>query len=439
MVWSSQSSHSPSLISPNSELVLSRNGGWCWFQNPRAIVWGDQLVVGSVSLGRWKAPWNGNVEATIHNLSTGRTKRVCLHRRIGRDDHSAPAFLRRADGRLSAFYTRHGSENFIYHRVSKRGDAAAWSAAWKISSSPTACVCYTNPFLLSAEGRMYNFFRGADGTAKPSFVYSDDHGESWSKGKVLIDFPSPSRHRPYVRYASKNRDTIHLIYSEGHPRDHNNSIFHCFYREGSLHSSDGRALSPLSPGLKDPNHGTKVYQGGATNSAWPIDLLVSESGEPVAIFSVSVSDSSAPGCLGDIRYFYARLNGQRWTVTPLAFAGTGLYEEEEHYSGLATFDPGDSNVVFISTNADPTTGEPLISAIDGKRHYELFCGQTANAGETWNWTPLTQNSIADNLRPIALRWRDRPLLLWLRGSYRSYIDYQQQIILSSLPISRGCP
>jgi hypothetical protein len=42
---------------------------------------------------------------------------------------------------------------------------------------------------------------------------------------------------------------------------------------------------------------------------------------------------------------------------------------------------------------------------------------------------VTRDSSADNLRPIVPRTEDRAeLLLWLRGSYRSYTDYGQEVV-----------
>jgi hypothetical protein len=41
-------------------------------------------------------------------------------------------------------------------------------------------------------------------------------------------------------------------------------------------------------------------------------------------------------------------------------------------------DPNDPDQVVISTNADPGTGQPLISQSDEQRHWELFDGRTSD-------------------------------------------------------------
>jgi hypothetical protein len=86
---------------------------------------------------------------------------------------------------------------------------------------------------------------------------------------------------------------------------------------------------------------------------------------------------------------------------------------------LAVLDRQHPGVVYISTDADPVSGKPLVSAADRHRHHELFRGTTTDAGKTWRWEPLTANSTADNLRPVVPPWRDpRTALVWMRGTYR---------------------
>jgi hypothetical protein len=104
----------------------------------------------------------------------------------------------------------------------------------------------------------------------------------------------------------------------------------------------------------------------------------------------------------------------------MAYAGTRLYSGEDDYPGLAALHPKDPNTVYISTDANPATGEPLISTADKKRHYELFRGTTNDGGNTWQWTPITANSTVDNIRPIVPKWNDkRTILVWMRGRYKS--------------------
>jgi hypothetical protein len=166
-----------------------------------------------------------------------------------------------------------------------------------------------------------------------------------------------------------------------------------------------------------------------------MDLELDEKQYPVAAYSVQVGSAGLPTGQGgdDIRYRYARWDGASWKDFPLAFGGSRLYSGEDDYSGLASIDPADVNVVYLSTNADPVSGKPLISTADSKRHYELFRATTADGGQSWQFTPITRNSTLDNLRPLVPppSADGRRALLWLRGVYRAYTDYQQELLMVS--------
>ncbi len=85
--------------------------------------------------------------------------------------------------------------------------------------------------------------------------------------------------------------------------------------------------------------------------------------------------------------------------------------------------------VVVSTDVHPKTGVPLISAADGQQHHELFEGITTDGGATWHWTTITADSTADNLRPIIPIWdSDQRALLWLRGVYTKYTEYDLDVV-----------
>jgi hypothetical protein len=133
----------------------------------------------------------------------------------------------------------------------------------------------------------------------------------------------------------------------------------------------------------------------------------------------------------NLRYHYARWDGTAWQVNEIARAGSRLYAGEDDYAGLAALDPQRPNEIVISTNADPVSGAPLISAADRRRHWELFRGVSRDEGRTFAWTALTRDSTADNLRPIIPLWPEaigRQILLWLRGTYRKYTDYDLDVV-----------
>ena len=57
----------------NEPRILNPNGGWCWFQDERAIVRGDQLFFGSV------ASPSGDVNVTSVDLKSGDARTTTLY------------------------------------------------------------------------------------------------------------------------------------------------------------------------------------------------------------------------------------------------------------------------------------------------------------------------------------------------------------------------
>jgi hypothetical protein len=419
---------------PAIPIILSEDGGWCWFESPRALIQGNRLIIGTVASGWNDAARKGDINAIIHDLAAGTTTTFELHNQLELDDHDSPAFLARPDGRIVALFAKHGTENHFYYRTSSANNPATWAAEQTFTPTASTQLTYSNLFMLSAEqNRVYDFYRGLDASYKPSYAYSDDMGQTWRSGNVVINVPSTQLHRPYARYASNGTDTVHITYTEAHPRDFDNSIYHVYYKGGTLYRSDGTAIHTLAQGLSSPDEGTRIFRGDADNVAWTVDVALDPtSGRPHAVYSVQLGSAGLPTGQGgtDMRYRYARWDGAAWRDRPLAYAGTRLYSGEDDYTGLAVLDPTDASVVYIATNANPTTGAALMSTADGRRHYEIFRGDTTNAGDSWQWTPITSNSMLDNLRPIVVSDGDaRKVLLWLRGTYRSYTDYQQQVLM----------
>jgi hypothetical protein len=246
--------------------------------------------------------------------------------------------------------------------------------------------------------------------------------------------------RPYACYASNGRDKVHFIATDDHPRAYDNSIYHGYYKNGSLFSSDGRKLT--SPNVDDmplePDDFTEVFRGDADHVAWACDIHVDSTGNPYAAFSVQVDGAESRKRRGegglDHRYYYGRWDGAEWRVHSLGHAGTKLYAGEDDYTGLVALDPHDPDFVVISTNADPVTGEPLVSSADAQRHWELYQGRTSDAGKTWRWTPLTSNSSMDQLRPVIPELPGgRRVILWTQGKLRTYTDYHLDIVALTQP------
>ena len=366
---------------------------------------------------------------TAHDLEAGKTAVHVLHPRFQADDHDAAALLVLPDGRYLAVYAKHGSDHFSRWRISKRPhDPTEWEPERTFDNR--AGATYSNLYRMAGEGpegRIYNFARTVN--RDPNFLISDDNAASWKYGGRLVDSRDPGA-RPYVRYAGNGRDTIHFITTEDHPNRHNTSIYHGVLRGGKAYRSDGtvvrddifRGDAPL------PKAFTRVFEGDEKNVAWTVDIELDGDGHPYIAYSVM--KDALPLKSGKRgfhhRYRYAKWDGKCWQDHHLAYAGSRLYPREPEYTGLVALHPENPDLVFISADVDPVSGEPIL--VEGKRRYEIFQGTTKDGGKTWRWTPITRDSKQDNLRPIVVAGKDAWVLAWLRGEYRAYTDYNQAAV-----------
>lgn len=425
---------------------LNDNGAWSWFMDERVIVRDGKLIVGSVrAVGNYRnsgdAAW-GNVEIAVQDIASGKTGQTVLHPHFEQDDHNGPALLSLPNKRYLAVYTKHGVERRIYYRFSEANDPLKWGPALEFetpgSNAPAFRgdnVTYSNLFRL-ASGRIINLFRGFD--HDPNYMYSDDSGMTWRYGGRLLR--GRDGYSPYLKYAFDGDSTIHFVVTEDHPRNYDNSIYHGFLRDGEIYLSDGRPRGKVSQNTNVEIAAwdlTRIFQGDPDNVGWVIDLELDDKRRPYLIFSVQKDGRGLLRGQGgmDHRFYYGRWERSRWRVHEIAYAGTRLYPGEDDYTGLAALDPNNPDVVYISTDADPVTGAPLVSNADGLRHHELYRGTTRDSGATWKWSPLTANSTADNLRPIVPKWKDRrTAIVWLRGKYRSnHGEWSTAVVATILP------
>jgi hypothetical protein len=446
----SASAEQPADFVAGDLITLNDNGAWSWFMDERAIVADGKLIVGSVRAvkdfhgGRDDPNW-GNVEVAVYDVNRGKAEHAVLDEHFEQDDHDGPALLALPDGSILAVYTRHAVERKVFYRISKPKDPLVWGPIEEIvtpgEDRPPFSgnnVTYSNLFQMKS-GRIYNFYRGFD--YDPNYMVSDDLGQTWQLGGRLLI--GRDGYGPYTKYAFDGDDTIHFVATEDHPRTYDNSLYHAFIRDSQVNGSDGTPFGPLSDSTDTKLTAwdlTKVFQGAPDSVAWMVDLELDAERRPCVIFSVQKDGRGLGRGEGgfDHRFHYARWDGSAWQTHEIAYAGTRLYPGEDDYTGLAAIDPQNTNIIYVSTDADPVTGKPLISSADHKRHHELFRGETTDRGATWTWTPITANSTTDNLRPIVPKWNSaRTALVWMRGSYRNnHGEWTTAVVASILPATK---
>ncbi|MFC0672573.1 hypothetical protein [Brachybacterium hainanense] len=450
---------------------VTDNGAWCWFQDERAIIdtAGNRALIGAVASrgGKDGDRRGGDIDLHVVDLGSGAAQTVVLHAGLESDDHDDPALWLRSDGRFLAVYSRHKTDELTRWRISEPGDPTTWgpeqSFDWvgDLFGSREAAeaagggrgVTYQN--LHQLDGVLYCFVRAINDD--PCYLVSRDEGSTWQFGGRLLHREKIGYVNGYARYASGARfggfgqgpdDRIDVIITEHHPRDFANSIWHGYLAGGSLHRADGTVVSALGRGLEDPTPRaedlTRVFASGSTwggsvmTHAWTTDLRRFPDGTLVAILTARADDAVGTGTARPAwdapadefepiahRFFRGvlRPGEDKWEVRELADAGPQLMPHEEDYTGLASIDPDDPDALWLSAVTDPRDGRAL------DRH-EIFHGRTADGGESWTWTPVTERSEVDNFRPIAIPGDpSRQILTWYRGGMKASQDYDAEVLL----------
>jgi len=429
-----------------TDTATAPNGAWSWFGDERAIIDDSDpnntmLLVSSISSAAGGSPESGDVDLLWLNMDTGAHGEFELHNRFERDDHDSASLYVRPDGRYVACYSRHGTDDFMFRRVSTNPhDPTAWGPEQAVDASGSSSdnATYNNLAFLPNDnggaGRLYDFTRAVNWN--PTLLTSYDQGDTWSQEGVLLS--SAGSVRPYMRYFGDG-NRIHFTATDGHPRNVNNNIYHGYVEDGQLFNSDGvlldtnlfdsAAVTPAS--LTTVFAANTVVGGNPMTRAWNVDVAIDASGDPYCIFQARIDPGTLSGGQQslDHQFFYARYDSgtSSWAVHSLAAAGRDIYAaspngSEDDYTGLAALDPTDPDTVFISTDISPIDGAALA-------RYEIFRGVTANEGASWAWDPITANSSVDNLRPLVPQWASSDTaLVWMRGGYSTYTSWTTEVV-----------
>jgi hypothetical protein len=411
------------------ELVtFNDNGAWSWFQDERALVdrERDLLLVASIPSGDGpgSAGRRGGVEVVSYDLSTREKKRHVLDH-VGDDERNAPAILLRPDGRYLVMYANNNADKLSRYRVSKEPhDPGEWTKRQTFDWSAVGCdsnVTYANLVYLAAEDRTYNFARAC--FKSPNLLVSEDRGETWSYGGLLLTGKRKARVNAYVKLSSNGIDRIDFVATERHPSDFETSLYHGYIEGGQLYRTDGSMVDDdlFDEESPEPSAFTPVFKTGSEVSgvklthAWPADFHANASGLH-AVLTARVNGNAE-----DHRFVYATLENGEWRLSLLAKAGGPLIKGEKDYTGLAAIDPDRPGEVYVSTPIDPRSGEATA-------HYELYKGVTRDAGKSWAWSAVTTGSTMDNVRPIVPAWGEGTAVIWMRGRLSGPQAYRTSVV-----------
>jgi hypothetical protein len=409
-------------------ITFNDDGGWCWYQDERAVVdaKNGKLVIGSVG---FKGSRVGNIEAVIYDIAKGTKSGPSKLGSLSVDDHNAPAFVVTPDGKYAAMWAGHNQDCKSYFSVY---DGSSWAAQksfdWTTqgcSTSASTKITYANMWILGTD--LVSFVRSVE--TSPNYLISKDNGASWSFGGRLTSTPQVGYVAGYYKYWGNNVDRIDFLGTESHPRDNDTSLYHGYVNGGKVYNSAGTVIDDnlADKTAKNINQFTQAFKTGSTvgsvklEHAWNHDLV--RYGDGTVAFlgqgRVTGTGSTDP----DKRMIYGRWDGTSWKLTYIGKLGPKLYADEQDYTGLGALHPDNPHIIYISSVFDPSNDTTQTSK------HEIYQGVTCDNGATWKWVAVTKGSTVDNLRPIVPKWdADHTALLWMRGTYTTAQNMTMTIV-----------
>ncbi len=400
----------------NDFSVLSEDGAWCWFADPRAIYYEGEK---NQSYFSWVSS-QGDIVVASYNHDTFEYNEKIIHPKLEIDDHDVPALFIRDDGHIVVFYSKHQAAGPMQRVIStKPEDISSFSEAYTWGSN----VSYPNPFKMG--GDIALIYRGLNW--HPTIAVSKDDGVSFTDIKQLV---LNGGDRPYARYCQSGDGAIHVAVTTGHPRNEaKNQIFYFKLKDNKFYRADGSLIKEFNTGIdlggKGNNTGVGseaeiVYDGVSNGRAWVWDMTLDpETQNPVIVYASMPTES-------DHRYNYAYWDNGDWINKEITKAGKwfpqtppGTTEREPHYSGGISMDYSNPWLVYLSKE---------VNAV-----FEIFKYETKDKGDTWEITAITENTPADivNVRPIVPRNHNEGDfdVLWMRGKYRYYYqDFNTAVV-----------
>ena len=269
---------------------------------------------------------------------------------------------------------------------------------------PNETITYANPYKLENENnRIYCFGRWTG--FKPNLMWSNDDGKTWSKSKVIVSKqPFNKDNRPDGKYYSDGKSKIHMVFTDGHPKEvSTNSVYYAYYENGSFYKASGKKICDIDKLPFEPKDADIIYNAKAKEGrAWIADIGQDKNSKPVILFTKSPS-------IENHEYWYSKNTNEKWNNYKICDSGPwfpqtlkGKKELEPYYFGGLSIHPTNGNVIYLSR---------LVNGI-----FEIERWETIDNGENWKSEAITKNSNYDNVRPFVpreLKKETGEIVLWM--------------------------
>ncbi|MFO8001912.1 MAG: BNR-4 repeat-containing protein [Marinilabilia sp.] len=405
--------------------VVSDEGAWCWFADPRAYHYENENgTIKNTYIGYIDV--HGNIKATQYNHLTDITNEVLVRSWFQPDDHNNPTFLALPDDRIMIFYSRHTDESCFYYRISKKpGDITTLGEEKKLLTENN--TTYPSPFILSDDpDHIYLTWRGINWHPTIARLTMPDENDdvAFNQGPFqIVSYPADGA-RPYAKYASNGKDKIYMTFTTTHPDNQSvNFVYYSYIDIDQMQLKDvkNNVITNIDDGphtISTSADYTQKYPNmvvdNSPNRNWIWQVSHDGEGKPV-IATVRIDESKTSH-----DYYYARWTGDEWENIFLANAGGHFHQspEIEHcYSGGMTLDDNQPNNIYCSVPINGKNGEI----------YEIIKYNVGNNGSV-SQEQVTLNSSQNNVRPYLIPNSEKNdlRLTWMHGKYYDWIVSSQR-------------
>lgn len=396
-------------------------GGWCWFQDARAVYLPS---IGKVVYGYLDNA--GHIRVREIDDSTLEVSSSVTLGSVEADDHDNPALLRRqSDGKLIAMWTTHVGN--VYQSISTSADdiTSLPSSSDKTAEfggrSGSAGFTYAHLFQLTGEAgtpkpiyfsvRYHNFF----GLPFIGLARSLDDGVNWKDIAGTDNAQSLLAEITYHKAVQNGDDRIDFAASN-HPDDNDatyghHGIYHFYYQGGNLYETDGTLIGAVGSGSQAGGSYARTalteVDDGSGGICWIWDIAVDpDTNHPIIVYVVY--EDTYPD--GRWHYEYARWTGTAWETVEIADAGgrfpsTSDLAHGGQYAGGIVLDQVDPTICYFSSD-------------DGTTYHEIY--RAIVTGSSVSITPITSGSSEKQARPIPVYNANLIKVLWNNGSYTDY-------------------